>query len=67
MIEPGPSGATCIAGEWSPPQLPRCVEGSHPSVRLPRSIKSSEAGYERRLSKRRKRNSDQGNNVIKMD
>ena len=23
MIEPGPSGATCIAGEWSPPQLPR--------------------------------------------
>ena len=34
MIEPGPSGATCIAGEWSPPQLPRCVEGSHPSLRL---------------------------------
>ena len=25
MIEPGPSGATCIAGEWSPPQLPRSV------------------------------------------
>ena len=23
MIEPGPSGATCVAGEWSPPQLPR--------------------------------------------
>ena len=23
MIEPGPSGATCIAGEWSPAQLPR--------------------------------------------
>ena len=32
MIEPGPSGATCIAGEWSPTQLPRCVEGSHPSL-----------------------------------
>ena len=25
MIEPGPSGATCIAGEWSPPQLPRSL------------------------------------------
>ena len=59
MIEPGPSGATCIAGEWSPPQLPRyglsscqwsvltlcppcrCVEGSHPSVRLPRAAPDS--------------------------
>merc|ERR1719447_578381 len=37
MIE-GPSGATCIAGGWSPPQLPRCVEGSHPSTRWARSI-----------------------------
>jgi len=37
MIE-GPSGATCIAGQWSPPQLPRCVEGSHPRVRWSRSI-----------------------------
>ena len=39
MIE-GPSGATCIAGQWSPPQLPRCVEGSHPRVRWTRSISS---------------------------
>ena len=37
MIE-GPSGATCIGGQWSPTQLPRCVEGSHPRVRWARSI-----------------------------
>ena len=39
MIE-GPSGATCIAGQWSPPQLPRCVEGSHPRVWWTRSNRS---------------------------
>ena len=32
----GPSGATCIAGEWSPAALPRCVEGSHPRLRWTR-------------------------------
>ena len=72
MIEPGPSGATCIAGEWSPPQLPRyglsscqwsvltlcprcrCVEGSHPSVRLPRAAPDSGGeGSDKETARRR--------------
>ena len=36
----GPSGATCLAGTWSPPSLPRCVEGSHPAVRWTREVKN---------------------------
>ncbi|GIY81913.1 protein lev-9 [Caerostris extrusa] len=26
----GPPGATCVDGQWSPKQMPRCVRGSHP-------------------------------------
>ncbi|XP_035229458.1 sushi, von Willebrand factor type A, EGF and pentraxin domain-containing protein 1-like isoform X2 [Stegodyphus dumicola] len=29
-LKDGPPGATCVDGQWSPKQLPRCVRGSHP-------------------------------------
>nr|XP_014289884.1 sushi, von Willebrand factor type A, EGF and pentraxin domain-containing protein 1 isoform X2 [Halyomorpha halys] len=32
----GPPGATCIAGHWSPKNLPRCVPGLHPRLRWTR-------------------------------
>jgi hypothetical protein len=45
MLE-GPSGATCLAGQWSPHQLPRCVEGSHPRVRWARSASQRQSEAE---------------------
>ncbi|XP_023215883.1 sushi, von Willebrand factor type A, EGF and pentraxin domain-containing protein 1-like isoform X3 [Centruroides sculpturatus] len=36
----GPSGATCVAGKWSPKELPQCVKGSHPNVRWIRSVRN---------------------------
>nr|XP_040565063.1 sushi, von Willebrand factor type A, EGF and pentraxin domain-containing protein 1-like isoform X2 [Lepeophtheirus salmonis] len=32
----GPTGATCIDGTWSPPQLPRCQEEAHAKSRYSR-------------------------------
>ena len=28
-----PQGATCIDGEWSPPEVPKCKPSVHPSIR----------------------------------
>ena len=28
-----PQGATCIDGEWSPPEVPQCKPSVHPSIR----------------------------------
>ncbi|XP_022257368.1 protein lev-9-like, partial [Limulus polyphemus] len=41
MLTDGPPGATCVDGAWSPGNLPHCVRGSHPRIRLIRSLKVS--------------------------
>uniref|UniRef100_A0A0P5PLV4 Sushi, von Willebrand factor type A, EGF and n=1 Tax=Daphnia magna TaxID=35525 RepID=A0A0P5PLV4_9CRUS len=40
LDDDGPPGATCVAGRWSPKQLPRCVAEQHSRGRWARSIKS---------------------------
>lgn len=34
----GPTGATCIDGQWSPAELPSCQEEAHPKARYARSL-----------------------------
>lgn len=43
LDDDGPPGATCVAGRWSPKQLPRCVAEQHSRGRWARSIKSGRA------------------------
>lgn len=42
LDDDGPPGATCVAGRWSPKQLPRCVAEQHSRGRWARSIKDSD-------------------------
>ncbi|XP_014258644.1 CUB and sushi domain-containing protein 3 isoform X2 [Cimex lectularius] len=49
----GPPGATCVAGAWSPKQLPKCVPGLHPRLRWSRKKRSLMTL--RRLKRRLKR------------
>ena len=44
LDDDGPPGATCVAGRWSPKQLPRCVAEQHSRGRWARSIKPGRAG-----------------------
>jgi hypothetical protein len=37
-LDNGPPGATCVDGQWSPQNLPRCIRGSHPKMRWLRSV-----------------------------
>ncbi|XP_042893956.1 complement receptor type 2-like [Penaeus japonicus] len=39
----GPPGATCVAGQWSPKEMPRCDPDLHPRIRwVKRSVDSHE-------------------------
>ncbi|XP_037777143.1 complement receptor type 2-like isoform X1 [Penaeus monodon] len=39
----GPPGATCVAGQWSPKEMPRCDPDLHPRIRwVKRSVDSRE-------------------------
>ncbi|XP_017775518.1 PREDICTED: CUB and sushi domain-containing protein 3 isoform X2 [Nicrophorus vespilloides] len=40
ILNEGPPGATCIGGNWSPKQLPKCVIGQHPRLRWSRRRRS---------------------------
>ena len=42
LDDDGPPGATCVAGRWSPKQLPRCVAEQHSRGRWARSIRDSD-------------------------
>ncbi|RWS31978.1 Sushi: von Willebrand factor type A: EGF and pentraxin domain-containing protein 1-like protein [Leptotrombidium deliense] len=42
----GATGATCVAGQWSPRELPKCVKGSHPNVRWFESRRRRQAGQQ---------------------
>jgi hypothetical protein len=42
LDDDGPPGATCVAGRWSPKQLPRCVAEQHSRGRWARSITNSQ-------------------------
>ena len=38
-LDNGPPGSTCVDGQWSPKEFPKCVKGSHPKFsRVVRSI-----------------------------
>ncbi|KAE8747215.1 hypothetical protein FOCC_FOCC006082 [Frankliniella occidentalis] len=50
VLAEGPPGATCLSGDWSPKQLPRCVPGKHPRLRWSRSVRQRRAAlYAARL------------------
>ncbi|XP_031335519.1 sushi, von Willebrand factor type A, EGF and pentraxin domain-containing protein 1-like isoform X3 [Photinus pyralis] len=36
VLSEGPPGATCIGGNWSPNELPKCTLGQHPRLRWSR-------------------------------
>ncbi|KAK0075726.1 hypothetical protein PV325_006452 [Microctonus aethiopoides] len=40
VLNEGPTGATCIGGNWSPKELPRCLPGQHPRIRWSRRRRS---------------------------
>ncbi|KAJ8927716.1 hypothetical protein NQ314_019789 [Rhamnusium bicolor] len=40
ILAEGPPGATCIGGQWSPKQLPKCLLGQHPRLRWNRRKRS---------------------------
>ncbi|XP_066943300.1 sushi, von Willebrand factor type A, EGF and pentraxin domain-containing protein 1-like isoform X2 [Macrobrachium rosenbergii] len=43
LIVSGPPGATCVAGRWSPNELPRCEPDLHPRIHwIKRSVNISE-------------------------
>ncbi|CAG9821323.1 unnamed protein product [Phaedon cochleariae] len=41
VLAEGPPGATCIGGNWSPKQLPKCLLGQHPRIRWNRRKRSA--------------------------
>ncbi|XP_008552444.1 uncharacterized protein LOC103574714 [Microplitis demolitor] len=43
VLNEGPTGATCIGGNWSPRQLPACLPGQHPRIRWSRRRRSIDA------------------------
>ncbi|XP_055934154.1 sushi, von Willebrand factor type A, EGF and pentraxin domain-containing protein 1-like isoform X3 [Argiope bruennichi] len=51
----GPPGATCVDGQWSPKQMPRCVRGSHPVLTTQRRRRELLRDRLRRGGKRRRR------------
>ncbi|XP_076260368.1 hig-anchoring scaffold protein isoform X2 [Rhynchophorus ferrugineus] len=40
VLSEGPPGATCIGGQWSPQELPKCLPGQHPRFRWNRRRRS---------------------------
>ncbi|KAJ8937901.1 hypothetical protein NQ318_001674 [Aromia moschata] len=40
ILAEGPPGATCIGGQWSPRELPKCLLGQHPRLRWNRRKRS---------------------------
>ncbi|KAG7211048.1 hypothetical protein KM043_016409 [Ampulex compressa] len=40
VLDEGPTGATCIGGNWSPKELPKCILGQHPRLRWSRRRRS---------------------------
>ncbi|XP_017753023.1 PREDICTED: uncharacterized protein LOC108545755 [Eufriesea mexicana] len=40
VLDDGPTGATCIGGNWSPKELPKCIPGRHPRLRWSRRRRS---------------------------
>lgn len=56
-LKDGPPGATCVDGQWSPPQMPRCVRGSHPvlSLRRRRRREAAQRRQHRKALGRRRR------------
>lgn len=30
----GPPGATCVDGQWSPSELPKCFKANYPNIQL---------------------------------
>nr|XP_003703173.1 PREDICTED: uncharacterized protein LOC100877094 [Megachile rotundata] len=40
VLDEGPTGATCIRGNWSPKELPKCIPGQHPRLRWSRRRRS---------------------------
>ncbi|CAK9812882.1 Protein lev-9 [Anthophora plagiata] len=40
VLDDGPTGATCIGGNWSPKELPKCIPGQHPRLRWSRRRRS---------------------------
>ncbi|XP_076180365.1 hig-anchoring scaffold protein [Ptiloglossa arizonensis] len=40
VLDDGPTGATCIGGNWSPKTLPKCIPGQHPRLRWSRRRRS---------------------------
>ncbi|KAL2719515.1 protein lev-9 [Vespula squamosa] len=40
VLDEGPNGATCIGGNWSPKELPKCIPGQHPRLRWSRRRRS---------------------------
>lgn len=40
VLDEGPTGATCIGGNWSPKELPKCIPGQHPRLRWSRRRRS---------------------------
>ncbi|GIY74358.1 CUB and sushi domain-containing protein 1 [Caerostris darwini] len=51
----GPPGATCVDGQWSPKQMPRCVRGSHPVLTTQRRRRELMRNRLRRGGKKRRR------------
>ncbi|XP_043258716.1 uncharacterized protein LOC122400968 [Colletes gigas] len=41
VLDEGPTGATCIGGNWSPKALPKCIPGQHPRLRWSRRRRST--------------------------
>lgn len=39
-LSAGPPGATCVAGSWSPKEMPKCSLGMHPRMRFNRRRRS---------------------------
>ncbi|KAH0552797.1 uncharacterized protein LOC123270429 [Cotesia glomerata] len=40
VLNEGPTGATCVGGNWSPKELPECLPGQHPRIRWSRRRRS---------------------------
>ncbi|XP_054709581.1 sushi, von Willebrand factor type A, EGF and pentraxin domain-containing protein 1-like [Uloborus diversus] len=54
-LKDGPPGATCVDGQWSPKQMPRCFKESHPVLTTQRRRRELIRARLRRGGKRRRR------------
>ncbi|KAG8200512.1 hypothetical protein JTE90_000589 [Oedothorax gibbosus] len=52
----GPPGATCVDGQWSPKQMPKCIKGSHPVLTTNQQNKRRRREVQRRSHLRRRGN-----------